>query len=286
MTLDNHLTSLAPKHWSRALEVAAVLAHYRSIPSPTVKDVDEAASKLNIKRRAFYSMLRRSKNPSPEVARTPRNHPAGTAFSERTLVKKRRDKKARALSDVPDDERIVIDHTGLELAIKTSTGNAPAYLSVVIDRANGAILGHSLGLEPPSPASTLKALLDWGTQTSSSPLANVSAITMHSETKRRRGPLRKSLRAAGVKTRGRHMQQLSKGNFLFERMEQIGRIPMRPRLDHERLTALIAKVPPVRLEEARKTVAQSIALWNADREVLNAFRLPEAFRCDLASRVS
>ncbi|URD61089.1 hypothetical protein M8312_00785 [Sphingomonas sp. KRR8] len=286
MTQDGRLTSLAPKHWSRALDVAAVLAHYRSLPSPTVADVDEAASKLNIKRRAFYSMLQRSNNPSPKVVRAPRNHPDGTDFSKRTLVKKRREKNARVLSDLPDDERFAIDHTGLELAIKTPMGKAPAYLSVVIDRANGAILGHSLGLEPPSPASTLEALLDWAKQTSSSPFANVPAITMHSETKRHWGPLRKSLRAAGVKTSGRHMQQLSKGNFLFERMAQIGRVPMRPRLNHERLTTLIAEVPPVRLEDARKTVAHSIALWNADREVLYPFRLPAAFSCDLGSRQS
>lgn len=263
-----------PKHWVWARQRDAVLHAYLAIETPTVRDADEAASKLGIKRRAFYYILERSRRQMTSKASTNRATSYGPNVSRNTAARRQRRDNSLVTFSVNEQSRFAVDHTPLEIAITSSFGKAPGYLTVIIDRMNGSILGHHLDSKEPGPHSVSNALAEWWIATYDELGEAVTCIKMHISTDPHWLPLLKIFRENGLNRIGRRMRRLPMGSLIFERMDKLGAIPMRPRLSEDKLRHRISDLPAVELVEARCIVDEAIRAWNSRHPEVSRPALP------------
>lgn len=274
-------TEIHPKHWRVAQERATVLQQYCALQNPSVADVDAAAAKLGLKRRAFYYLLARMRISTQEKARRPDPGADLQRASRKTLLRRNRERSAASLHELDADLVIAVDHAPLELAIAGPREKVAAYLSAVIDRRNGRIIGHYLGSAPPSAQSAAAALLHWCNRGPGLVEFAARQITMNWDHRPDWKFLARTIRSAGYRCRGRRARRLPMGAILFERMTMLASIPMRPRMPSSTLLSRICELPSVTLDEARSIVAEAIEKWNLGRSDIDSLMPSAAFKAAL-----
>ncbi len=171
-----------------------------------------------------------------------------------------------AAADAPPG--FAIDHTAIELPVRTPHGDQLPVLSAVIALPAGRIVAHALALDPPSARSAAGLLARALDQAMSAG----DAVPLHLGVPKGSDwdQLLRALDDGGVETVQGPTRSLRPGHFLTRMLgTRLGRLKLRPRIAMRPTEAPIKPMgrgsQPLDLREARDVIDEIVAWINADR---------------------